>query len=101
MTEVVIYRCRACKKDFGTMGMHGYDPKGGNGERPVVCRTCKAIYVGQYKGGKLTNPDCHKCKRPLALLDGKCPACGSDELYFRDVHFPPDMEMKAVDLTKK
>lgn len=81
------------------MGMHGYDPKGGNGERPVICKKCGDIFVGTYKGGKLLDK-CPKCSGPLLLLDGKCPACGSGELYFRDVHFPPDVAMKAADLTK-
>jgi len=101
MTEVVNYFCKACKKEFGTLGMHGFDPKGGNGEMPVVCKKCGDIFVGRYNDGKLENPGCHKCKGPLQLLDGKCPACGKAELYFRDVHFPPEMAMKAVDLTKK
>jgi len=98
MTEVVNFKCKACGKQFGTIGMHGYNLKEGNGELPVVCKKCQNIQVAQYKDHKPVRPACYKCKLVLVPLDGKCPKCGSDQLVFSNVRLP-GMEMKASAVT--
>ena len=99
LTEVVRYKCKGCGKEFGTLGMHGYSPKEGSGELPVVCRKCKDILVAQFKDKKMVRPNCPKCKGPLELFDARCPACGEKKLVFEDVRMS-GFEQEAVDMTK-
>ncbi len=98
MTEVIRYHCKACGKQFGTMGMHGYSPETGRGELPVVCPACKDITVGRFRDTMLLQCDCRTCGTRLVLLDGTCPACGADELYFSDAR--PGVDVKATDARK-
>ena len=85
MTDVIIYRCNSCSKEFGPIGMHGYVPKEGNGELPVSCKQCGNIFVGKVVEKKLVDPNCPNCESPVKLFDGKCPSCGSREMIFKDV----------------
>jgi DNA-directed RNA polymerase subunit RPC12/RpoP len=94
MTDVVVYRCKACKKEFGPLGLHGYMPAEGNGELLVVCPKCKQIFVGTIHERKIENSNCAKCKTPLKLFNGKCPYCQSKDVIFYDIHFP-QLENKA------
>jgi DNA-directed RNA polymerase subunit RPC12/RpoP len=88
MTEAITYRCEACGRAFGPLGMHGYDPTGGNGEIPVVCQHCRDVFVGRVAKHSLVPPGCYRCGEPWAAFDGRCPACGSEELFFTDLNFP-------------
>jgi hypothetical protein len=99
MTEVVTYFCKKCKKEYGPMGMHGFEPAKGNGELPVVCRKCKTMTVKQFTGKKMETPNCPVCKSKYEILDGTCPSCGSEEFYFKDVN-AGELERKAVNLKK-
>ncbi|MFH1784969.1 MAG: hypothetical protein ABH842_00935 [Candidatus Micrarchaeota archaeon] len=86
MTEVVEYFCKSCGKKYGPLGMHGFMPDHGTGELPVVCKTCKIIFVGKYEKNVLVNK-CSICNSIPSDFDKKCPNCGSSEMYFKDTRF--------------
>ena len=88
MTEVIRYICKSCQKAYGPLGMHGYSPKDGCGERPVICGSCGEIFVGKFQGGKLAKPECPRCAASLALFDGHCPSCGQAAMVFEDIQMP-------------
>jgi len=99
MTEVVTYKCKACGASFGPLGMHGYAAREGTGELPVVCRACKAMFVGRFIDGEMSNPNCPKCKGQLTLFEGKCPACGEQSMVFEDMRMQ-GFEQRAVPAKK-
>ena len=84
MTEVIQYNCKSCGKSYGPLGMHGFLPDTGEGELPIVCKKCKEILVGRFENGKLKT-DCPTCKSKPINFDSKCPNCGSNELYYKDL----------------
>ena len=84
MTDVIIYKCKSCKKEFGPIGMHGYSPTDGSGELPASCKTCKTINVVKIEDKQIVNPDCPACNSPVTLFDGKCPSCNSRHMVFMD-----------------
>ncbi len=94
MTDVITYKCKSCQKSFGPMGFHGYMPKEGDGELPVVCEKCQNIYVGCVKGKKLETPNCFYCGSELTFFDGKCPSCNSSVMIFEDMRIK-GFEQKA------
>ena len=98
MTQVVIYRCKACGRVYGPLGMHGFSPERGEGEICVLCRNCMEILVGKLRTKRLESPRCPNCRSILDIFDGRCPSCGSEEIYFRDINIPIEFEYKAVNM---
>ncbi|MFH1521044.1 MAG: hypothetical protein ABID61_05350 [Candidatus Micrarchaeota archaeon] len=93
MTEVVEYFCKSCGKKHGPLGMHGFNPDKGDGELPVVCKTCKKIFVGSFQGHKIKNK-CSICGSMPISFDGTCPDCGSSKMYSKDIRFGVETKCK-------
>lgn len=93
MTEVVKYRCKDCEKEYGPLGMHGFNPKEGNGELPMVCKECKIMLVGKFEENKLVNSKCSKCSKDFENFKNECPNCGSKNMQWTDIRMGPNMWM--------
>jgi DNA-directed RNA polymerase subunit RPC12/RpoP len=94
MTIATRYFCRACGKDFGVRGTHGY--RDGDGELLTECKRCGTLRVSKFRGGTIDEPACPGCGSALQVSDGTCPSCGASELYFEDINFR--IPTKAVNL---
>ena len=92
MTEVIEYQCKSCNRKFGPLGMHGAAV-----ELLVACTKCKDIFVASVKDGKLVKTSCVRCGSKYKIFDCKCPACGSEKMYYRDLALglPGDLWMEC------
>lgn len=91
--------CKGCKSDFGATTVQPYNPNTKNGHLTSSCKQCHKIFCSRIKDGKVEVEKCYTkgCVGPVTILDGTCPKCGKDELYFFDRNF----EVKAVNLSKE
>lgn len=75
------YKCRACKKAYGPLGVH-------SGKYVAACGSCRDFMVI----GSASGP-CPSCKGACERFSARCPSCGSKDLYYRDSSLPGEVRI--------